>query len=226
MKRYLIIAFSLLALASIQAQTFNYTGLEIKQEKVKKKNVYEWENFVLANYSLGFIDDFKLHSFGITYGRVKLFGYYANVMVSTGMHYGNDYTAEWDGSLGQDYIYSSSGYYSYTQYYDLYPFYTGKNSYNRASLTLGGIVRMVIPLYLYIGAGYGYQSVTRQISSGKWVMIRPFSVTHGMMWDVGLQGSIKGFTISAGYSVLTVYDYRTMHELKVGLGYTFKDKKK
>lgn len=222
MKRYLIIAFSLLALTPIQAQTFNYTGLEIKQEKVKKKNVYEWENFVLANYSLGFIDDFKLHSFGITYGRVKLFGYYANVMVSTGMHYGNDYTAERNGSLGQDYIYN--GYYN--ESYDLYPFYTGKNSYNRASITLGGIVRMVIPLYLYIGAGYGYQSVTRQISSGKWVMIRPFSVTHGMMWDVGLQGSIKGFTISAGYSVLTDYDYYTMHELKVGLGYTFKDKKK
>lgn len=220
MKRYLILTFCLCALALAQAQTFNYTGLEIKQEKVKKKNVYEWENFVLANYGLGFIDDFKLHSFGITYGRVKLFGYYANVMVSTGMHYGNDYTAERNGSLGQDYIYN--GYYN--ESYELYPFYTGKNSYNRASITLGGIVRMVIPLYLYIGAGYGYQSVTRQISSGKWVMIRPFSVTHGMMWDVGLQGSIKGFTISAGYSVLTNYDSRTMHELKAGLGYTFKTK--
>lgn len=222
MKRYLILAFSFLTFVSVQAQTFNYTGLEIKQEKVKKKNVYEWENFLLANYGLGFIDDFKLHSFGLTYGRVKLFGYYASVMLSTGIHYGNDYTAEWDGSLGQDYIYN--GY--YTQYYDLYPFYTGKNSYNRASLTLGGIVRMVIPLYLYIGAGYGYQSVTRQMSSGKWAMIRHFSVTHGMMWNVGLQGSIKGFTISAGYSVLTDYDYYIMHELKVGLGYTFKDKKK
>lgn len=222
MKRSLIIAFSLFIFVSIQAQTFNYTGLEIKQEKVKKKNVYEWENFLLANYGLGFIDDFKSHSFGLTYGRVKLFGYYASVMVSTGIHYGYDYTAERNGSLGQDYIYN--GY--YTEYYDLYPFYTGKNSYNRASLTLGGIVRLVIPLYLYIGAGYGYQSVTRQMSSGKWAMIRPFSVTHGMMWDVGLQGSIKGFTISAGYSVLTDYDYYTMHELKVGLGYTFKDKKK
>ncbi len=218
MKRFLIIAFSLLALVTIQAQTFNYTGLEIKQEKVKKKNVYEWENFLLANYGLGFIDDFKSHSFGLTYGRVKLFGYYASVMVNTGLHYANDYTAERNGSLGSEWI--NYGYES------LYPFYTGKNSYNRASLTLGGIVRMVVPLYLYIGAGYGYQSVTRQMSSGKWAMIRPFSVTHGMMWDVGLQGSIKGFTISAGYSVLTDYDYYTMHELKVGLGYTFKDIKK
>lgn len=220
MKRYLIIAFSLLAFAAIQAQTFNYTGLEIKQEKVKKKNVYEWENFLLANYGLGFIDDFKMHSFGLTYGRVKLFGYYANIMISTGTHYGyDDASYRSDGAFGE---YYSSG---YGTYYD-YPFYTGKNSYNRASFTLGGIVRMVIPLYLYLGAGYGYQSVTRQMSSGKWAMMRNFSVMHGMMWDIGLQGSIKGFTISAGYSVLTDYDYITMHELKVGLGYTFKDIKK
>ena len=145
MKRYLILAFSFLVFMSVQAQTFNYTGLEIKQEKVKKKNVYEWENFLLANYGLGFIDDFKLHSFGLTYGRVKLFGYYASVMLSTGIHYDNDYTAERDGSL---YIYNGYGTCDH-----LYPFYTGKNSYNRASLTLGGIVRMVIPLYLNTGAG-------------------------------------------------------------------------
>lgn len=216
MKRYLIIAFSLLAFLSVQAQTFNYTGLEIKQEKVKKKNVYEWENFVTANYSFGLIDDFKLHSFGLTYGRVKLFGFYANIMFGTGAHYGHEYTAERDGSLVSSYY--GAG--------DFYPFYTGKSSLNRVSFTGGGIVRMVIPLYLYLGIGYGYQSVTRQLTSGKWAMIRPLSVEHGMTWDVGLQGNIKGFTISAGYSVLTNYNSGTLHELKVGLGYTFKDRKK
>ena len=214
MKRYLLLAFCLCALALAQAQTFNYTGLEIKQEKVKKKNVYEWEQFIMANYSLGFIDDFKLHSFGITYGRVKLFGWYTNLMISTGFHFGHTYTAGWNGSIGYDYNLGGN----------LYPFYTGKNSYNRASVTVCGIVRMVIPFYLYFGAGYGYQSVTRQLSSGEWAMMDHYSVEHGMNWDIGLQGNIKGFTISAGYSVLTNYDSRTMHELKVGLGYTFKTK--
>ena len=226
MKRYLIIAFSLLAIASVQAQTFNYTGLEIKQEKVKKKNVYEWEQFVMANYALGFVDGGgnTMHSFGLTYGRVKLLGFYVNAMVGTGFHYGYEYATE-----HQTYYPSN---YNYTYYRDIYPFYTGKSSDNRASFVFGGIVRMVIPMYLYLGMGYGYQSYTRQISSGEWVMEKHFSTTHSGIVDVGLQGNIKGFTISVGYDMLfgkkQFYhnDFRRSfyHEVKIGLGYTFKVK--
>lgn len=209
MKRYLILAFSILAFVSVQAQTFNYTGLEIKQEKVKKKNVYEWENFVLANYGLDIIsgEGALHHSVGVTYGRVKLFGWYVSAMFGTGVHYGYQYSA-WYGKID-----------------GVYPFYTGKNSFNRASLTAGGIVRMVIPLYLYLGVGYGYQSITRQITSEEWVLANENSMKHCMAFDIGLQGNIKGFTLSLGYSFLTNFG-PMMHEMKVGIGYTFKDKKK
>lgn len=214
MKRCLLLTLCLCAFALAQAQTFNYSGLEIKQEKVKKKSVYEWEQFVMVNYAPGFLNrngsDYKMHSFGLTYGRVKLFGFYVNAMISTGFHYGYNYEA---------YSYYGSIYYEGK---DIVPFYTGKNSSNRISFTAGGIVRMVIPLYFYAGIGYGYQSYTKQISSGEWVFMDDYSAKHGMNWDMGLQGNIKGFTISVGYSVMTDYDYRNLHEVKIGLGYTFK----
>ena len=205
MKRYLFFALCLCAFSFAQAQTFNYTGLEIKQEKVKKKNVYEWEQFIMANYSPGFSSGNTMHSFGLTYGRVKLFGFYVNAMVSTGYHFGYKYESSFETIGG------------------VYPFYTGKNSNNRASFTAGGIVRMVIPMYLYLGLGYGYQSYTRQISSGEWVMESRYSATNSGIIDVGLQGNIKGFTISAGYDML-FSGSRNYYEVKIGLGYTFKVK--
>ncbi len=203
MKRYLFLMLCLCALSFAQAQTFNYSGLEIKQEKVKKKNVYEWEQFIMANYAPGFSDcGNTMHSFGLTYGRVKLFGFYINAMISSGFHFGYNYVSH------------------YEKIDNVYPFYTGKNSNNRASLTAGGIVRMVIPMYLYTGLGYGYHSYTRQISSGEWAMENHFSATHSGIFDIGLQGNIKGFTISAGYDLL--FGERFYHEVKIGLGYTFK----
>ena len=206
MKRYLVLTLCLCALSFAQAQTFNYSGLEIKQEKVKKKNIYEWEQFVMVNYAPGFSKGNTTHTFGLTYGRVKLFGFYVNAMVGTGFHYGHKYES-YNGEIN-----------------GVYPFYTGKNSFNHVAFTAGAIVRMVIPFYFYLGLGYGYQSYTKQISSGEWVMMRNYSATHGLNGDVGFQGNIKGFTISAGYTVLTDYNYATIHQVKIGLGYTFKAK--
>lgn len=209
MKRFLLLTLCLCAISFAHAQTFNYTGLEIKQEKVKKKNVYEWEQFITLNYNPGFSTGGRTtHSFGLTYGRVKLFGFYVNATLGTGFNYRSNYD-----SYGDKIYYQGK---------DIYPFYTGKKSANHIAFTAGGIVRMVIPLYIYLGIGYGYQSYTRQITSGEWVMMRYNSVTHGMNWDIGLQGNIKGFTISIGYTALTDYDDAALHQVKIGLGYTFK----
>ena len=77
-------------------------------------------------------------------------------------------------------------------------------------------------MYLYLGLGYGYQSYTRQLGSGEWAMERRYSTTHSGLLDVGLQGNIKGFTISAGYTMLS--SNKMYHEVKFGIGYTFKAK--
>ena len=205
MKRYLTLLFCLSTFVLAQAQSYDYRGLKIQQERVKSKNVYEWENFALFNYSLGVLqqDETLFHTVGITYGRVKLFGWYANAMI-TGGHYSYSYHSSRNGKID-----------------GVYPFYTGKRSLNRASITAGGIVRMVVPFYMYLGVGYGYQSITRELNSKKWAMVDYYSMGHSMVWDFGFQGNIKGYTFSIGYSVLTDYD-EALHEVKIGLGYTFK----
>ena len=215
MKRCWIVAFCLCAFALAQAQTFNYSGLEIKQEKVKKKNVYEWEQFVMANYNFGAMGGEYAtftHSIGITYGCVKLFGWYINATLTPNFHYKYSYETDGNGKID-----------------GVYPFYNGKSSFNRISATTGAIVRMVIPFYLYLGVGYGYQTMTKQLTNGEWVLYdgrgySNYSMKHSMTWDIGLQGNIKGFTISAGYMVLTDYQNGSLQELRVGLGYTFKMK--
>ena len=105
----------------------------------------------------------------------------------------------------------------------VYPFYTGKKSANQLELTAGGIVRLVIPLYIYFGTGYGYRSLTREISSGEWVKMinRDYSFGNGQSWAIGIQGNIKGFTISGGFTYITNYR-RGIPEGRIGLGYTFK----
>lgn len=206
MKRISII-ICLLALAGIvaQAQTFNYTGIEINNERVKKKNVYEWEQFILAHYAYGFAPQ---HSFGLTYGRVKLCGWYVNMMLGTGFHYKTEETVQ------------DLDHHNY--YFD------GKESRNRISLTAGFVIRCVIPLYLYTGIGYGHRTRAVHTEDGKWVKVDGLaSPNHGMNYEAGVMGSIKGFTISAGYSNITGFgDGGYLSEIKIGLGYTFKIKKK
>ncbi len=195
----------------ISAQTFNYTGIELKNEKVKKKNVYEWEQFILANYAFGP----GQHAFGLTYGQVKLFGWYTNVMFGTGVHWIHQY--EGDPSI------------TLPNGNRVYPFYNGNTSANQLEITAGGIVRLVIPLYIYFGTGFGYRTLTCQTTDGEWVKMTGYyngknnSVGPGQEWALGLQGNIKGFTIAAGASIITNYN-AFMPEVKVGLGYTFKVK--
>ena len=209
MKRALIVmALCLTGMMYSSAQTFNYTGIELKNERVKKTNVYEWEQFVLLNYAYGP----GQHAFGVTYGRVKLFGWYTNFMLGTGMHWIYQYEGDPYISVKGDQV---------------YPFYTGKKSANQLELTAGGIVRLVIPLYIYFGTGYGYRSLTREISSGEWVKMvgwdgdRNHSFGNGQSWAIGIQGNIKGFTISGGFTYITNYR-RGIPEGRIGLGYTFK----
>ncbi|MBR1928855.1 MAG: hypothetical protein IJ834_03840 [Paludibacteraceae bacterium] len=211
MKRYILIALCLCGFMLSEAQTFNYTGIELKNEKVKKKNVYEWEQFILFHYGAGFGKPY-LNSFGVTYGQVKLFGWYASMMLGTGMHYGYQYEANYQNMID-----------------DVYPFYTDKISNNRISFSAGAIVRMVAPIYLYAGVGYAYRTVTRQIAGGDWVRMPRGgyndyqSIGNAFLWEVGVQGNIKGFTLSAAYCMMVGSE--PQHELKIGIGYTFKTKK-
>lgn len=190
-----------------------------QQKKVKEqrpKRTYEWEHFLLANYACAFTPyQYNQHAFGLTYGHVKLFGWYVNALLGTGFNYA--YTG-----VGPYYIYNSSL---------TYPFYTGKISHNLVSATVGGVARLVIPLYVYTGIGYTYHSTTAEIVDGDWVLLDPYQYEdvngHLLNFDIGIQGQYKGFTLSLGYMAIinVTEEHSLLHTLKLGIGYTFKTKK-
>ena len=155
------------------------------------------------------VSDQRLPSLGVTVARIGKIGYYANFMIGLdNIHLNFDYRAADDGSLiGGEYA-------------GLIPFYSGKRSVNRLSATLGGMCRMVIPLHVYVGAGYGYRSETRELLNMKWVEAAS-SLEHSGLVEAGLIGQIESVTLQAGYTLFIGRDNRLFHEARVGIGYTF-----
>lgn len=187
---------------------------KVKQERPKR--TYEWEHFLLANYACAFTPyQYNQHAFGLTYGHVKLFGWYVNALLGTGFNY----------------AYTGVGPYFHNNSSLTYPFYTGKISHNLVSATVGGVARLVIPLYVYTGIGYTYHSTTAEIVGGDWVLLDPYQYDdvngHLLNFDIGLQGQYKGFTLSLGYMAIinVTEEHSLLHTLKLGIGYTFKTKK-
>jgi hypothetical protein len=86
---------------------------------------------------------------------------------------------------------------------------------------VGGVVRMGIPLYAYTGLGYGYRGAFCETANGQWVKYFNHStVYNGVVFEIGLMGNIKGFAISAGYSMIA-NDDAYFPEAKIGIGYCF-----
>ena len=96
-----------------------------------------------------------------------------------------------------------------------------KKTSTRISGTVGALVRMRAPIYLYAGVGYGYRGLFYETSEGEWVAWHTDNTAyHGLHWEAGLVGNIKGFGISLGVSSIT--DFRSKYyEGKLGLGYCF-----
>ena len=157
---------------------------------------YEWQQFVMFNYAGS---NAPQHSFGFSYGQVKRWGWYANVMIGTGFHYKAIDEAE-------------------LPYFSKF---TGRHSQNRLSFTGGGLFRFIPWLSVYAGAGYGYRSLTWETQSG-WVRIDTnASPLHGISLETGLIVSLKGIILSAGISSIASGNGGFV-EGKVGIGYIFK----
>jgi len=145
---------------------------------------------------------------GFTVARTGNFGYYANFMIGL-------------DNLHLNYDYRIDNFYCLTDglYAGVIPFYSGKRAYNRLSATVGGMARMVIPLYIYAGAGYGYRTETWELMNKQWVQTAS-SLGHSAVVDTGLMGQIGNFTLLAGYTLFIGQQNRLYHEAKVGIGYT------
>ena len=193
----------LFGIGTLTGNNFNVTNMGLEKKREKKKRVYEKQQFALLHYGFQCTDfDSPFgHALGVSYGRVKLFGWYTSFMLKMGkMHYAYD---------GEIRAYEA--------------FYTGNYSLNYLSFSAGGMVRIVIPLYFYAGLGYAYQSETRETTGGKWVMITDWdrSPGHTFMYEAGFQGNLKnGLTFSFGMTYTLIDNV----QFKFGIGYTFKAK--
>ena len=173
----------------------------LKTARKERIAAYPWSNFVMVNGAYAFYPEY---AFGITYARVKQYGFYVSAMINPSIRFQADHYASASGAIDGE-----------------YPFYSGKHTSTRISATAGALVRLHIPMYLYAGVGYGYRGLFYETTDHEWVAWRTANtIYHGMNWEAGLMGNIKGFAISLGVSSIT--DFSNMYyEAKLGLGYCF-----
>ena len=106
------------------------------------------------------------------------------------------------------------------------PYYTGEQRTNELIVNAGLVLNILNKqkpnhsknsmFGLYAGLGYGQYARSWEIEDGRWFEYAP-SKAKGLSLGVGLIGSIKGFTISAGVNTIqTKYV-----EIEAGLGWTF-----
>ena len=173
----------------------------LKTARKERITAYPWSNFIMVNGAYAFYPEY---AFGITYACVKQCGFYISAMMNPSVRFQADHYASASGAIGGE-----------------YPFYSGKHTSTRISATAGALVRLHIPMYLYAGIGYGYRGLFYETTDHEWVAWRTANtIYHGMNWEAGLMGNIKGFAISLGVSSIT--DFSNMYyEAKLGLGYCF-----
>ena len=188
-------------IANEKAELERQKKLQAEEKKRKKE---EWiatipkSNFFLLN---GAYSSCPQYSFGLTYGHVKRFGWYANVMSNFGFRFSGEYESDAKGRINGE-----------------YPFYSGAKTSTYLSASVGAVARLHIPLYLYGGVGYGYRGVFYELASGEWASCKAETASqHGLHWEAGLLCNIKGFALSGGVSSATNFD-ANFFEAKIGIG--------
>lgn len=173
----------------------------LKTARKERIAAYPWSNFIMVNGAYALYPEY---AFGITYARVKQCGFYISAMMNPSIRFHADYHSWGNGTIHGE-----------------YPFYSGNYTSTRISATAGALVRLHIPMYLYAGVGYGYRGLFYETTDHEWVAWHTANtIYHGMHWEAGLMGNIKGFAISLGVSSITDRDCM-YYEAKLGLGYCF-----
>lgn len=159
-----------------------------------KKDVY---NFVTANASINKYGDL---SYGLTFGRVSKFGFFASVMSSFDFNgFKTDFECDTEGYVDGN-----------------YPIYTGKESVTSLSAIAGLMMRIYKPLSVRLGAGYGTRIISYETLDSKWIKNTSLSYS-GIDVQLGLQCNIGGFVLSVDGVTTSFKEY----EAKVGLGFGF-----
>ena len=218
MKRLFSILSVVLITMSVAAQTIDYTNIQITEENVHTKVVKKKYTFASLNYGFnspndegtgfGYHDEYsrlpdsKLsHAIGFSIGQVRQWGWYANIMFGTHMK------IEKHGHVAQD----------------------QDAPYNSCfSIVPGVMCRCGIPLYAFVGIGYGYQAHNNMYRRGRdyeweWGINERWSVDpfyiHTIAWQVGFMGIIKCVTVKAAFTGIGVG-----MGAELGIGYAFEHK--
>ena len=100
--------------------------------------------------------------------------------------------------------------------------FTGNTAVSRLAITTGGMIRLAKPLYLYLGAGYGYKKTAWEMSEGiyggegNWAE-NTDETFKGVEVDLGLVLRLKNIALTAG-AQSNQFKY---YEATVGLGIMF-----
>ena len=97
------------------------------------------------------------------------------------------------------------------------PYYKeGVTNKARMSITAGYLLEIIIPLYAYIGAGYGNRVLAWETIDGELVKNTDHSAT-GVAAELGAIGRLGQFAVSVGFQTVN-FKY---HELSAGIGFFF-----
>lgn len=75
--------------------------------------------------------------------------------------------------------------------------FTGEDKASRFSVTAGAMYRVILPLYVYAGLGYGTKTLAWEMADGQWAEASEHSV-KGIESEVGLIYRFQNFAVSAG----------------------------
>ncbi|MBQ2188526.1 MAG: PEGA domain-containing protein [Bacteroidales bacterium] len=145
-------------------------------------------------------------SYGLTFGSMRKFGWFASV------------TTNFSFATNYDYV-CDAAHYVTVDGNTYYPEYTGTKSYSSLSVMGGALMRLAGPVVLRVGAGYGARTVRYKTNNGYWVKNQAISA-NGLDMSLGLQCNFRGFIIS--FDCVTT-NFKTW-EAKIGLGYGLKSK--
>ncbi len=166
------------------------------------------EPFVMANITYSIAPQ---TSFGLTFGSVKMLGFYAsfngNIRGFTNLTTGfkmdaTEYECDQTGTIS-----------TLTSEYS----YSGDKATSRLGVTVGLVYKINNPLSVYLGGGYGYRNVLWKLDSGQWAKCVDDSY-QGIVIDAGLMYSFGKFGLSLGVQTIGV----KYLEAKFGIGFTIK----
>lgn len=168
----------------------NLKALPMEKKKKERKGIFVTLNGSYAPFSMGF-----------SVGMVKRYGWFVSAMTNgsfTGM--GNLPQADAQGFLDDGHL----------------PMYNGTKATDRLSVIAGGMMRVVEPIYVRVGVGYGVRDLCWQDNQQQWYKIKGYCL-QGVDVSAGVQAHLGGFVVSLE-AVTT--NFQTV-EGKVGVGYGF-----